>query len=93
MVAIVDPDGTVSYASADVGPANVAPTAADTFRVGSITKVFTSIVTLTLVDEGLVDLDAPATDYVSRVAVPVGVSVRDLLQHTSGIPNFTQDPT
>jgi len=41
----------------------------------------------------LVDLDAPATDYVSRVDVPAGISVRDLLQHTSGIPNFTEDPT
>lgn len=93
MVVVIEPDGTTTHASAGVGPSGTAPTAADTFRIGSITKVFTSIVTLTLVDEGLVDLDAPAANYVTRVDVPAEVSVRDLLQHTSGIPNFTNDPT
>ncbi len=93
MVVVVEPDGTMTYASAGMGPEGTAPTADDIFRIGSITKLFTSIVTLTLVDEGVVDLDAPVADYVTRVDVPVEISVRDLLQHTSGIPNFTLDPT
>ena len=88
LIALVEPDGTVTYASAGGGPSGTAPTADDAFRIGSVTKVFTSLVTLSLVDEGLVDLDAPANSYVSRVDVPPTISVRDLLQHTSGIPDF-----
>lgn len=93
MVVVVEPDGTSTYASTGMGSRGTSPTADDTFRIGSITKIFTSIVTLTLVDEGLVDLDAPVADYVTRVEVPVEISVRDLLQHTSGIPNFTSHPS
>ncbi len=53
--------------------------------------MFTSAVLLQLVDDGLVDLDAPVSDYVTRLATPEGVTVRDLLQHTSGIANYTDD--
>ena len=93
MVVIVDADGTAVHASEGTDPDGNAPTPDDAFRVGSITKTFTALATLTLVDEGLVELDAPASDYVTRVDVPEGVTVRHLLQHTSGIPNFTDDPS
>ena len=33
------------------------------FRIGSITKTFTAIAVMQLCEQGLVDLDAPATDY------------------------------
>jgi len=33
------------------------------FRIGSITKIFTAIAVLQLWEQGLVDLDAPANDY------------------------------
>ena len=69
------------------------PTSSDPFRIGSLTKMFTAVAVLTLVDEGLVDLDAPAAAYVTRVAVPDGVTVRDLLRHTSGLFNYTDAPT
>jgi D-alanyl-D-alanine carboxypeptidase len=92
LIALVQPAGTISHASTGSGPGGATPTAEDTFRIGSITKVFTSLVTLSLVDDGLVDLDASASSYVTRVDVPPAISVRDLLQHTSGIPNFTSDP-
>ena len=44
--------------------ASRAPVTEDTvFRVGSITKTFTAVAVMQLVEQGLVDLDAPANDY------------------------------
>jgi D-alanyl-D-alanine carboxypeptidase len=93
MVVVVEPDGTMTYASAGTGPGGTPPTVEDVFRIGSITKVFTSIATLTLIDDGLVDLDAAVANYVTRLDVPAEITVRDLLQHTSGLPNFTSHST
>jgi CubicO group peptidase (beta-lactamase class C family) len=66
------------------------------FQIGSITKVWTTTVVMQLVDEGLVELDAPVHTYVPelRVAdegVARAVTIRHLLTHSSGIDgdNFT----
>jgi CubicO group peptidase (beta-lactamase class C family) len=59
------------------------------FRVASITKTFTTAAALSVVDEGLVDLDAPidgvlrSIRVVNRFSVPL--TLRHLLTHTSGI--------
>ncbi len=60
------------------------------YRVGSITKVFVSTVVLQLVGEGKVDLDAPVSRYLPGL-LPDGdrITVRMVLQHTSGLYNFT----
>ncbi|MFK0248199.1 serine hydrolase [Amycolatopsis azurea] len=60
------------------------------FQIGSISKVWTSTVVMQLVDEGLLDLDAPIADVVPelRLADPdvaKQVTMRHLLTHTSGI--------
>ncbi len=60
------------------------------FQVGSITKVWTATLVLQLVDEGLLDLDAPLATYLPdfRVVDDVAtktVTTRQLLCHTSGI--------
>jgi len=62
------------------------------FRIGSSTKTFTAAGLLRLVDRGLVDLDAPLSRYVpeARFAEPGfedRVTIRDLLRHTSGLPD------
>jgi CubicO group peptidase (beta-lactamase class C family) len=59
------------------------------FQVGSITKVWTTTLVLQLVDEGLVDLDAPVRTYLSEFriadeAAAAAITVRQLLCHTSG---------
>ncbi|QQQ75559.1 beta-lactamase family protein [Saccharothrix sp. 6-C] len=61
------------------------------FRVGSITKTFVSTVVLQLVGEGKVDLDAPVQRYLPGL-LPHGdrITVRNLLQHTSGLYNYTE---
>ncbi|MEU0877362.1 serine hydrolase [Lentzea sp. NPDC005914] len=60
------------------------------FQIGSISKVWTTTVVMQLVDEGLLDLDAPIADVLPelRLADPVvaqKVTMRHLLTHTSGI--------
>ncbi len=57
-------------------------------RVGSVSKSFTAFAVLRLVDQGRVDLDAPVARYLPDTA-PEGVTVRQLLSHTSGLPNPT----
>ena len=69
------------------------PVAEDTvFRVASITKTFTAIAVMQLWERGLVDIDAPANDYLRAYQlIPANTSwrpatVRHLLTHTAGIP-------
>lgn len=66
------------------------------FRAGSITKTFVATVVLQLVAEGKVKLDAPIERYLPGVVAGNGndgtkITVRQLLQHTSGIYNYTAD--
>jgi D-alanyl-D-alanine carboxypeptidase len=64
-------------------------------RVGSITKTFVATTMLQLVAERRVALDAPIGRYLPRGLVPADLSkqvtVRMLLQHTSGIGNYTNE--
>jgi len=60
------------------------------FQIGSISKVWTATVVMQLVDEGLLDLDAPIAEVLPelRLADPdvtKKVTMRHLLTHTSGI--------
>ncbi|GAB4055388.1 serine hydrolase domain-containing protein [Catellatospora paridis] len=56
-------------------------------RVGSITKTFTATVLLQLAGQGRLRLDAPIGRYLPAYAVD-GVTVRMLLNHTSGIADY-----
>lgn len=67
-------------------------TAEDRFRIGSITKTFTSALILRLVDEGRLELDAAVDDVLPGYDLGPEVTVRRLLDHTSGIFNLTDDP-
>jgi D-alanyl-D-alanine carboxypeptidase len=62
-------------------------------RIGSNTKVFTSVVVLQLVGEGKVELDEPVETYLPNVIRGQAgdgreITVRQLLQHTSGLPDY-----
>lgn len=56
-------------------------------RVGSITKTFTATVLLQLAGEGRLRLDAPIGRYLPAYAAD-GITVRMLLNHTSGIADY-----
>ncbi|WP_328471584.1 serine hydrolase domain-containing protein [Streptomyces sp. NBC_00448] len=58
-------------------------------RIGSNTKTFTATLVLQLVAEGKIELDTAAADYLPEFGLDRRITVRMLLQHTSGVFNFT----
>jgi CubicO group peptidase (beta-lactamase class C family) len=87
-------DGTLDwfhgYGLADI--ATNTPVTEDTaFRIASITKTFTAIAVLQLWEQGLLDVDAPASEYLRAfrlIPTKAGfrpATVRHLLTHTAGV--------
>ncbi len=72
-------------------PNGEAPTSQTPFFIGSLTKSFTALAVMQLVEAGKIELDAPVQRYLPwfRVADPQAsaqVTVRHLLNQTSGLP-------
>ncbi len=61
------------------------------FRVGSITKTFVATVVLQLVDEGKLTLDDPVVTHLPEYTLDPRITVRMLLNHSSGLFNYTGD--
>ncbi|MER5295851.1 serine hydrolase domain-containing protein [Streptomyces pharetrae] len=59
------------------------------FRVGSVSKTFSSVVLLQLADEGRVELDAPVNRYLPGLLPDERITVRHLLTHRSGLADYT----
>ncbi|WP_183041116.1 serine hydrolase domain-containing protein [Salipaludibacillus neizhouensis] len=55
------------------------------YDMASITKIFTSIASLQLLEKGLIELDEPVTSYIPELNDD-SITVRHLLTHTSGLP-------
>lgn len=72
-------------------PGATALQSGDRFHVGSVTKTFTAALILMLDQEGKLSLDSPISNWIQY---PGGdeITVRMLLGHTSGIPDFTDSP-
>ncbi|WP_328326205.1 serine hydrolase domain-containing protein [Streptomyces sp. NBC_00455] len=91
-IAISVVDGTGESAFVTAGCANAesgAPVSRRTrFEIGSVSKTFTAFLLGILADEGKVDLDAAVADHLPWFAPNGGsraITVRHLLQHTSGL--------
>jgi len=93
-VALIDDQDIImqnSYGYANLEE-NILTTPETVYRMGSVAKVFTAIEIMRLYNEGLVDLDAPITDYIpdfsikSRFQDNTSITIRSLLTHRSGIP-------
>jgi D-alanyl-D-alanine carboxypeptidase len=67
--------------------------ASTVYRIGSITKQFTAAAVLRLVERGIVNLDDPITKYLPQYMQWSSVTVRQLLNHTSGIHSYTASET
>jgi dipeptidyl aminopeptidase/acylaminoacyl peptidase/CubicO group peptidase (beta-lactamase class C family) len=90
----VRPGGEDELVQAASGVLNVdsgvATTVDSVFQIGSISKVWTATLVMQLVDEGLLELDAPVVDVLPELQladpdVTKRVTMRHLLTHTSGI--------
>lgn len=89
----VDDNGTVhrlSEGDADRVTGR-ALTTYDRFRVGSVSKSFTAVVLLQLVDEGKLDLDTSVNSYLPGLLPDDRITVRHLLSHRSGLYDYTND--
>lgn len=65
----------------------------DRFRIGSVSKTFVAVIMLQFAEDELLSLDDPAAEYlpdeiVERIANVDQVTIRQLLNHTSGIDDY-----
>jgi len=69
-------------------------TAETVISIGSITKQFTSMLVLQLVQEGKIKVEGKLTDYLPDYRKDTGdrITIHQLLNHTSGIPSYTSLP-
>jgi D-alanyl-D-alanine carboxypeptidase len=87
-------DGSVWHGAA--GLADVAAkrkvTNDTAFPVASVSKTFTAALILDLAEDGLVDLDASVRSYLPTLGISRKITVRQLLDHTSGLRDFYFHP-
>lgn len=94
---LVRRDGRVTlrgYGMADMAAKRPVNPESTVFRIGSISKTFTAIAILQLVDEGKLVLEADANRYLKGVQIPGGglpVRVIDLLTHRAGFDGELTD--
>jgi D-alanyl-D-alanine carboxypeptidase len=88
--AVVTPDGLWSGAAGvDAAGTSLQPDSA--LSLASISKTYTAAEVMLLSGRGLVDLDAPITDYVEVPFDTQGATVRQLLAMRSGFPDYTAE--
>ncbi len=78
------------------GPAdrewNVSNTVETKFRIGSVTKQFTAACILQLAEQGKLGLDDQLSKYIPDYPKGDSITIHMLLNHTSGIKNYTDIP-
>ncbi|MET9460218.1 serine hydrolase domain-containing protein [Streptomyces canus] len=92
-MARVDDGNSVYRAAVGVADRKSEQTMSDTdrFRIGSVTKTFTAVVLLQLVDEKKLELDAPVNRYLPGLLPDDRITVRHVLSHRSGLYDYTNE--
>jgi CubicO group peptidase (beta-lactamase class C family) len=62
------------------------------FRIGSISKMFTSVITIQLIEEGKLSFDTKLSRYYPEIPKADSITIAMMLNHHSGIYSFTDDP-
>lgn len=93
-VAILFADGGTWLGTSGVADvASGTPVTPDTaFAIASVTKTFTSALVMTLVEEGRLGLDDQVVEYLPDLRIDPKISVRQLLDHTSGLGDYFFHP-
>jgi len=93
-VAIIFPDGTTWVGVSGVADvATKAPVTPSTaFAIASVTKTFTSALILALVEDGRIALDDRVRTYLPTLKINAKITVRQLLDHTSGLRDYFFHP-
>lgn len=95
--AIKTPDGntwTSAYGMADIAN-NISMNPCHKTMIGSISKIFTAVLIMQLQDDGILDVDDPLSDWlgselIGEIENANEVSLRQLLNHTSGIRDYLE---
>ncbi|MET7701632.1 MULTISPECIES: serine hydrolase domain-containing protein [unclassified Streptomyces] len=92
-MARIDDNGTVHKVAEGVADRATgrAMNTNDRFRVGSVSKSFSAVVLLQLVDEGKIDLDTSVNTYLPGLLPDDRITVRHVLSHRSGLYDYTDD--
>ena len=60
------------------------------YRIGSITKIFTAIITFQLIEEGKLSLDTKLNEYFPDIKNSELITIGNMMNHTSGIYNYLE---
>ena len=69
------------------GPKGMAATPDTVYQWSSVTKIATATAIVQLYDQGLLDLDAPVSDYLDYFPAEYPITVRQLLTHSAALPD------
>lgn len=61
------------------------------YRIGSISKTFTAVLILQLVEQKKINLEDKVVKYFPKLPNAAEISIRQLMNHTSGVHDFTRD--
>ena len=75
------------------GPAPVKATPQTSYRIWSITKTYIATAVLKAVDQGLLTLDTRLSEFFPSINRAEQITIQQMLQHRSGIHDYTQHPT
>jgi D-alanyl-D-alanine carboxypeptidase len=93
LVGVWSPEGTYVSTPGTSDLATDAPLEPDMqFKIASQSKSFTGNLVLQLVDEGRVGLDEPVSEWIDGVPNGDIITIRQLLNHTSGLADVFTDP-
>jgi D-alanyl-D-alanine carboxypeptidase len=79
----------IGYADVEKG---IKATSESKYRVGSISKMFTAVLTLKAIEENRIDLDRPIDRFFPEIKNASNISIGQLMNHRSGIHSFTSNP-
>lgn len=93
-VAITFPDGATWVGTSGVADvARDVPVTPDTaFAIASVTKTFTAALVMVLAEEGRLSLDASVRSYLPDLRIDRKITIRQLLDHTSGLRDYFFHP-
>ena len=82
--------GSQGYANKET---KTAPVSSTMYGIGSVSKIYTTVAVMQLVEQGKVDLDQPVTQYIPEFTMTderyQDITVRMLLNHSSGLKGST----
>ncbi|WP_079479864.1 serine hydrolase domain-containing protein [Halobacillus salinus] len=88
-ISVTNDENTLSLQSGNTSIQSKKPLSKDDcFQIGSLTKMFIATTILTLKDRGDLHLDQYAVDFLKDTPVPATITIRQLLQHRSGLEDY-----